>query len=73
MLNRKRPLRTYERKSVKKPVKKSFMNLLLSPVILVRKYNPVEGDRFDERKTCNDSLNNDPFETAFDRIAKEAV
>ena len=69
MLNRKRPLRTYKRKSAKKP----FKNLLLSPVILVRKYNPVKGDRFDKRKTCNDSLNNDPFETAFDRIAKEAV
>lgn len=69
ILSRKRPLRTYERKTAKKP----FTNSLLSPVILIRKYNPVENDRSNDNEICNDSLNNDPFETTFDRIAKGAV
>lgn len=65
MLSRKRPLRTYERKTAKKP----FTNLP-SPVILIRKYNPVENNRSNE--ICSDSIG-DPFETTFDRIAKGAV
>ncbi|KMQ96020.1 serine threonine-protein kinase haspin-like protein [Lasius niger] len=69
MLNRKRELRTYERKTAKKPC----INPALSPVILVKKYNPVENNCFDKSGICNDSLNNDPFETTFDRIAKGAV
>ncbi|XP_050466101.1 uncharacterized protein LOC126859138 isoform X1 [Cataglyphis hispanica] len=69
ILSRKRPLRTYERKTAKK----HFTNSLLSPVILIRKYNLVENDRSNDNETYNDSLNNDPFETTFDRIAKGAV
>lgn len=67
MLNRKRPLRTYERKTSKKP----FTNLIRSPVILIRKYDPVENNRSNE--ICYNSLCDDPFETTFDRIAKGAV
>lgn len=67
MLSRKRPLRTYERKTAKKP----FTNLLPSPVILIRKYNPVENNHSNE--ICSDSLGDDPFETTFDKIAKGAV
>ncbi|XP_072744567.1 uncharacterized protein Haspin [Anoplolepis gracilipes] len=70
MLSRKRPLRTYEKKSVKKPL----INSLPSPVILIRKYNPAESvDCLDDSKICNESLHDDPFETTFDRIAKGAV
>ncbi|XP_029178713.1 uncharacterized protein LOC114946414 [Nylanderia fulva] len=69
MLNRKRPLRTYERKATKKP----YINPLLSPVVLTEKYNPVYSNCFDESGLRNESLNNDPFESTFDRIAKGAV
>lgn len=67
MLSRKRPLRTYERKPAKKP----FTNLLPSPIILIRKYDPVENNRSSE--IYYNSLCDDPFETTFDRIAKGAV
>ncbi|XP_011254943.1 uncharacterized protein LOC105250493 isoform X2 [Camponotus floridanus] len=43
MLNRKRPLRTYERKTAKKP----FTNLLPSPIILISKYDSLCDDPFE--------------------------
>ncbi|XP_070169948.1 uncharacterized protein Haspin [Polyergus mexicanus] len=69
ILSRKRPLRTYERKTAKKP----FTNSLLSPVISIRRYNSAENDSSNDNKICNNSLSDDPFETTFDRIAKGAV
>ncbi|KAG5346810.1 HASP kinase, partial [Acromyrmex charruanus] len=62
----KKPIRTYQRKPTKKP----FMNSL-TPAISSEKYF-VENSRF-KNELFNDSLNYDPFETTFDRLAKEVV
>ncbi|TGZ38628.1 putative serine/threonine-protein kinase haspin-like protein [Temnothorax longispinosus] len=65
----KQPIRTYQRKTAKKP----FVSLLALSAISSEKYNSVENDHFDKSGTYNNSLNHDPFETTFDRIAKGAV
>lgn len=68
-MNRKQPIRTYQRKTAKKPFVSS---LVLSPK-LKEKCNSMKNNHFDKSGTHNDSLNYDPFETTFDRIAKGAV
>ncbi|XP_024875583.1 uncharacterized protein LOC112456988 isoform X1 [Temnothorax curvispinosus] len=65
----KQPIRTYQRKTAKKP----FVSLLALSAISSEKYNSVENNHFDKSGTYNNSLNHDPFETTFDRIAKGAV
>ncbi|KAG5314766.1 HASP kinase, partial [Acromyrmex insinuator] len=62
----KKPIRTYQRKPTKKP----FMNSLTSAVSSEKYF--VENSRF-KNELFNDSLNYDPFETTFDRLAKEVV
>ncbi|KAL0131659.1 hypothetical protein PUN28_002892 [Cardiocondyla obscurior] len=62
-MNRKLPIRTYQRKTVKKP----FVTSLALSFISSTNCN------FVEKQNVDDSLNYDPFETTFDRIAKEAV
>lgn len=69
MMTNRKLIRTYQRKS-----KKTLINVSLAPpVILTGKYNSVKHDHFNNDGTCNDSMDHDPFETTFDRIAKEAV
>ncbi|XP_011862312.1 PREDICTED: uncharacterized protein LOC105558953 [Vollenhovia emeryi] len=68
-MNRKQPIRTYQRKTTKRPV----AGLLTLSAISSEKYSFVENNHFGKSGTCNDSLNHDPFETTFDRIAKGAV
>ncbi|XP_011067769.1 PREDICTED: uncharacterized protein LOC105154145 [Acromyrmex echinatior] len=63
---RKKPIRTYQRKPTKKP----FMNSLTSAISSEKYF--VENSRF-KNELFNDSLNYDPFETTFDRLAKEVV
>ncbi|XP_039302391.1 uncharacterized protein LOC105201053 isoform X2 [Solenopsis invicta] len=67
-MNRKPPIRTYQRKKTNK----SLVTLAL-PTISHEKYNSVENSRFDKSEMCNNSLNYDLFETTFDRVAKGAV
>lgn len=68
-MSRKQPIRTYQRK----PVKRSFVNALTSFTISNEKYNSIKNNHLDKSGICNDSLVYDPFETTFDRIAKGAV
>ena len=58
----KKPIRTYQRKPTKKP----FIN---SSAV---SSDFVGNSRF-RNELFNDSLNYDPFETTFDRLAKEVV
>jgi len=62
----KKPIRTYQRKPTKKP----FMNSLTSAASSEKYF--VENIRF-KNELFNDSLNYDPFETTFDRLAKDVV
>lgn len=68
-MSRKQPIRTYQRKTAKIP----FVSSLVSSAKLREKCNSMENNHFDKSGTYNDSLNYDPFETTFDRIAKGAV
>jgi hypothetical protein len=72
MESRKQLIRTYQRKPF---VQKPFVNLIPLPVRMIEKYDPVENAQkcSDKNGTSNDSLNYDPFETTFDRLAKEVV
>ncbi|XP_067214071.1 uncharacterized protein Haspin isoform X2 [Linepithema humile] len=72
MWNRKKPIRTYQRKTAKKP----FVSSTVPSLISIEKScnNPAENKNyFDKNELCNNSLNYDPFETTFDRIARETV
>lgn len=70
MWNRKQPIRTYQRKITKKP----FMSSIVPSHTLIETYNPAENkNQFDKNEICNNSLNYDPFETTFDKIARETV
>jgi len=68
-MSRKQPIRTYQRKTAKRP----FVNALASSTISNEKYNSMENTHLNKSGICNDSLIYDPFETTFDRIAKGAV
>ncbi|XP_026830543.1 uncharacterized protein LOC105286357 isoform X3 [Ooceraea biroi] len=68
----RKPIRTYQRKIVKN----SFVGLSALPVRTIKKYDPVENvqTRLDKSGTfIDESLNYDPFETTFDRLAKDAI
>lgn len=70
MWNRKQPIRTYQRKGTKK----TFVSSTVPSLTSIEKYNPAENrNDFDKSGLCNNSLNYDPFETTFDKIAKETV
>lgn len=69
MINRKQPIRTYQRKTVKKPL----TNISLAPFVTPNKKYQVQDNCFNNNESCNDSVTHDPFETTFDRIAKGAV
>ncbi|XP_012059508.1 PREDICTED: uncharacterized protein LOC105622705 [Atta cephalotes] len=62
----KKPIRTYQRK----PTKKSFMNSLTSAASSEKYF---VGNICFKNELFNDSLNYDPFETTFDRLAKDVV
>ncbi|KYN01582.1 Putative serine/threonine-protein kinase haspin like protein, partial [Cyphomyrmex costatus] len=63
----KKPIRTYQRKPAKRLINSSTLSAVSS-----EKYF-VKNNHFDKNELYNDSLNYDPFETTFDRIAKEVV
>lgn len=68
-MNNKQPIRTYQRKTTKRP----FVSSLALSAVSNKKYDSVENNHFNKSRTCNDSFIHDPFETTFDRIAKGAV
>lgn len=68
MANYRQPIRTYQRKTVRKPL----INISVAPSVSTQKQR-VQNDCFNNNENCNDSLIHDPFETTFDRIAKGAM
>ncbi|XP_032689218.1 uncharacterized protein LOC116852706 [Odontomachus brunneus] len=69
MANYRQPIRTYQRKTVRKPL----INISLVPSVILTQKQRVQDDYFENNENCNDSLIHDPFETTFDRIAKGAI
>lgn len=63
------PIRTYERKTIRKPL----MSISLIPPVISSQQHQVQNDCLNNSENCNNSLNHNPFETTFDRIAKGAM
>lgn len=71
----RKPIRTYQRKNIPNPLIKisnfAKVDLTLKTDDVHREQHGI--DNVNENKISEDSLNYDPFETTFDRIAKDAV
>lgn len=68
-------IRTYERRNIRNPLIKisdfTKVNLILKTDDIPKKQHGI--DNLNGDKISEDSLDYDPFETTFDRIAKDAV
>lgn len=68
-------IRTYERRNIQNPLIKisdfTKVNLILKTDDIPREQHGI--NNLNENKISEDSLDYDPFETTFDRIAKDAV
>lgn len=66
-------IRTYERKKLKE-VKISIPKVIVPSINEIKTRSPISSnENLDEtEKEVNDSLYNDPFETTFDRLLKNA-